>query len=129
MVELCIPENNMLFCFSILTFLVGKRRHKIDIKKKWLKVTENLGVDKKFLKHVQAFQTELTFGSVGFRGTEKTGVPREKPLGKTEGTNNKLNPHIGSKPGFEPRPHWWEANYLTTASPLLPCNAMQCNPK
>ena len=22
--------------------------------------------------------------------------------------------------GFEPRPHWWEASALTTASPLLP---------
>ena len=66
MVEFCIPENSMFFCFSILTFLVGKGHHKTDIKKKWLKVTENLRVDKKSLKHVQAFQTELKFGSVGF---------------------------------------------------------------
>ena len=66
MLELCIPENSMFFCFSILTFLVRKRRHKIDIKKKWLKVTENLKVDKKSLKHVQAFQTEMKFGNVGF---------------------------------------------------------------
>ena len=27
--------------------------------------------------------------------------------------------HI-STPGFEPRPHWWEASALTTAPPLLP---------
>ena len=27
--------------------------------------------------------------------------------------------HIAWTPGFEPRPHWWEASALTTASPLL----------
>ena len=25
-----------------------------------------------------------------------------------------------TKPGFESRPHWWEANALTTAPPLRP---------
>ena len=28
---------------------------------------------------------------------------------------------MGLTPGFEPRPHWWEASALTTATPLLPC--------
>ena len=28
--------------------------------------------------------------------------------------------HMAWTPGFEPRPHWWEASALTTASPLLP---------
>jgi len=36
----------------------------------------------------------LEFGSVGFWGEGKTGVPGEKPLGARQRTNNKLNPHI-----------------------------------
>ena len=48
----------------------------------------------------------------------KTGVLGEKPLGAKEGTNNKLNPHMASTPGFEPWPHWWEASALTTAPSL-----------
>ena len=27
---------------------------------------------------------------------------------------------MASTPGFEPRPHWWEASTLTTTPPLLP---------
>ena len=27
---------------------------------------------------------------------------------------------MASTPGFEPRPHWWEASALTTTPPLLP---------
>ena len=61
---------------------------------------------------------ELEFGNVGFGGEGKTGVPREKPLGTNERTNNKLNPHIASTPGFESKSNWWEASALTT-SPLL----------
>ena len=45
-------------------------------------------------KRVLAFQIELDFESVGYRGEGKTGVPAEKPLGAREGTNNKLNPHM-----------------------------------
>ena len=33
----------------------------------------------------------------------KTGVPKEKPLGAKKRTNNKLNPHMASTPGFEPQ--------------------------
>ena len=65
------------------------------------------------------FLVELEFGNVGFWGEGKTGVPGEKPPGARERTNNKLNPHMESKPGFEPGPHWWEASALTTAPPLL----------
>ena len=50
----------------------------------------------------------------------KTGVPGEKPLGARERTNNKLNPHMASTPGFEPGPHLWEASALTTAPSLAP---------
>ena len=32
-------------------------------------------------KRVRAFRIELEFGSVGFWGEGKTGVPGEKPLG------------------------------------------------
>ena len=66
------------------------------------------------------FLVELEFGNVGFWGEGKTGVPGEKPLGARERTNNKLNPHMVSTPGFEPGPHWWEASVHTTAPPLLP---------
>jgi len=72
------------------------------------------------LKRVRAFQIELEFESVGFRGEGKTGVPGEKLLGSRERINNKLNPHMASMPGVEPGPHWWEASALTTATPLLP---------
>ena len=50
----------------------------------------------------------------------KTGVPGEKPLRAKERTNNKLNPHMVSMPGFEPGPHWWKASALTTAPSLAP---------
>ena len=36
----------------------------------------------------------------------------EKPLGAKERTNNKLNPHMVSTPGFEHGPHWWEVSTL-----------------
>ena len=62
---------------------------------------------------------ELEFGTVGFSGEGKTGVPGEKPLGAKQTTNNKLNPHIASTPGFEPGPHWWEA-LSPLRHPLLP---------
>ena len=66
------------------------------------------------------FLVELEFGNADFWGEGKTRVPGEKPLGARERTNNKLNPHMASTPGFEPGPQWWEASALTTAPPLLP---------
>ena len=76
------------------------------------------------------FLVELEFGNVGFWEEGRTGVPGEKPLGAKERTNNKLNPHMASMPGFEPRPHWWEASTLTTAPPpplpLAPCYCCNC---
>ena len=66
------------------------------------------------------YLVELAFGNVGFWEEGKTGVPGEKPLEARWRTNNKLNPHMASTPGFEPGPHWWEASALTTALPLLP---------
>ena len=50
------------------------------------------------------FLVELEFANVGFGGEGKTGVPGEKPLGAKERTNNRLNPHMESTPGFEPGP-------------------------
>ena len=70
-------------------------------------------------KRVRAFQIELEFGSVGFEERGKPENPEKKPLGAKERTNNKLNPHMASTPGFEPGPHWLEASVLTTAPPLL----------
>ena len=82
--------------------------------------TKHLRVHMNSFKCVRTFQIELEFGSVGFWGEGKTGVPGEKPLGAKERTKNKLNPHMASTPGFEPRPHWWEASALTTAPSLAP---------
>ena len=56
-------------------------------------------------KSVRAFQIELEFGSVGFLGEGKTGVPGEKPLGAKERTNNKLNPHMATLVGGERSHH------------------------
>ena len=39
---------------------------------------------------------------------------------RREPCHNKLNPCMASTPGFEPRPHWWEASALTTAPSLAP---------
>ena len=61
---------------------------------------------------------KVEFGNVGFWGEGKAGVPGEKRLGARERTNNNINPHMASTPGFEPGPHWWEASALTTAPPL-----------
>ena len=72
------------------------------------------------LKRVPAFQIELEFKTVGFNGEGKTGEPRETPLGAKERASHKLNPHMASTPGFEPRPHWWEASVLNTAPSLAP---------
>ena len=47
------------------------------------------------MKHVRAFQIELEFESVGFKGEGRTEVTGEKPLGAKERTNNILNPHYG----------------------------------
>ena len=66
------------------------------------------------------FLVKLEFGNVGFWGEGETGVCGEKPLEAGERTNNKVNPHMESKPGFEPRPHWWEESALTTEPSLAP---------
>ena len=47
-----------------------------------------------------------------------------KPLGAKERTNNKLNPQMESKPGFEPGPQWWEASALTNAPSLAPLSTV-----
>ena len=55
-----------------------------------------------------------------FQDMGKPEYPREKPLGAKERTNNKLNPHMASTPGFEPGPRWGEASALTTAPSHAP---------
>ena len=52
-----------------------------------------------------------------FWGERKTGVSGEKPLRARTRTDNKLNPYMASALRFQPRPDWWEASALTTASP------------
>ena len=63
-------------------------------------------------KCVCAFQIELEFGSIGFQGEGKTGVPGEKPLRVRDRTNKKVNPHMASTRGFELVANWWEARAL-----------------
>ena len=46
-------------------------------------------------------------------------LPREKLLGLRTRTNNKLNLDVTLSLGIEPKPHWWEASALTTATSLL----------
>ena len=62
---------------------------------------------------------KYTFENFVFLGERKTGVPGEKPLGVKKRTNNKLNPQIVSKLGFEPGSHWWGANALNAAPSLV----------
>ena len=106
-----------------VTRIYGKERKKwlqqLD-KKKIACLPTNLGVHMNSFKRVRAFQIELEFGSVGFWGEGKTGVPGEKPLGARERTNNKLNLHKASTPGVEPWLLWWEASAFTTAPFLAP---------
>ena len=66
------------------------------------------------------FLVELEFGNVGFLRREKTGEIGGEPLGAKERTNNKLNLHTASKPGFETGPISWEASALTIAPSLAP---------
>ena len=44
----------------------------------------------------------------------------EKNLSEQRRELTKTQPTYGTTPGFEPRPHWWEASALTTVPPLLP---------
>ena len=79
----------------------------------------------------------LCVGDTGRRGNKITGVPDrigiykcwflkrwenevpgEKALGARKRTNNNLNPHMATKSGFEPGPHWWEASTPHHCPPL-----------
>ena len=70
---------------------------------------EHLGVHENSLKRVHAFQIA---------------VPREKPFGARERTNNKLDPHMLLTLGFQPAPQWWKESALITDSPLLSQNKL-----
>ena len=73
------------------------------------------------LKRVCAFQIELEFGSVGFYGEGKTGIPEEKPFGGRERTNNKLNPDMSCTVQQDSnRATMVGGGADITASPLLP---------
>ena len=50
-------------------------------------------------KRVRAFQIQLEFGSVGFRGEGKTGVPGEKP-GSKGGNQQQTQPTYGVDAGI-----------------------------
>ena len=82
--------------------------------------TKHLGVSMNSFKGVHVFQIELEFEKIGFWGEGKNGVPREKPLGARERTNNKLNPHMALMLGFEPRSHWWAASPPQMHHPCSP---------
>ena len=63
---------------------------------------------------------ELEFGNIDCWGEGKTGVALEKPLVTKERTNNKLNPHKLSMPGFESGPFVGGLYSHHCAPPLLP---------
>ena len=90
------------------------------VKKNCFLPMKHLRVHMNSFERIRAFKIELEFGSVSFWGEGKTGETGEKPLGARKKTNNKLNPHLVSTPGFEPGPRWWEASALTTAPSLPP---------
>ena len=46
----------------------------------------------------------------------------ERNLSEQRRERTKTQPTYGATPGFEPRPHWWEASALTTAPPYFPHN-------
>ena len=71
-------------------------------------------------KGIRAFQVELKIWKCWFLWREDNQTTRRKTLGAGTRTNNNLNPHMTQSPGFEPRPHWWEAGALTTVPFLLP---------
>ena len=48
---------------------------------------------------------------------EERGKPEYPEQGEKQ-TEQKLNPHMASMPGFEPRPHWQEVSALTTVPSL-----------
>ena len=54
--------------------------------------------------------------------SEQAENQQQTQLKKKKKNNNKLNSRMASTLGFEPRPHWWEANALPTAPSLLPKN-------
>ena len=66
-------------------------------------------------KRVRALQIELEFGSVGFWGEGKTGVPGEKPLGAKERTKTCM----ASTPGVEPGPHCLRDYFVLDCSECL----------
>ena len=96
----------LVCCYKAIQQLNGVEKNSVAVS---LMLNHNLSR----LKRVRAFKIELEFGSVDFWEKGKTGVPREKPLGARERTNNKLNPHKDSTQEFEPRPHWWRRVLLT----------------
>ena len=51
-------------------------------------------------KRVRAFQIELEFGSVGFRGEGKTGVPGEKTSRSKGGNQQQTQPTYGVDAGI-----------------------------
>ena len=71
-------------------------------------------------------QIKLEFGSVGFWGEQKTGVPGEKPLEARTKTNNKLYPHAINAKTWTRVIHWWEATVppLTAWVPNLNINTL-----
>ena len=84
--------------------------------------TEHQGVHKNSFRNVRAFQDRIGIWKCWFlRRGENRSTRRKTSRSRVE-NNNKLKPHMTPGPGIEPGPHWWEANALTTAPTLLPCD-------
>ena len=69
-------------------------------------------------KRVHAFQIELEFGSVGFLRRAENWITQRKT--SWEHWRELTTKYVWRRPlGFEPWPHWREADALTTACTTL----------
>lgn len=81
---------------------------------------EHLGL-KNSGKGVRAIWDRIGLWKCWFLKRGETWVHGEEPLGASERTKTKLNPHMVSALGFEPRPRLWEGALTPlSAPPLLP---------
>ena len=102
------------------------KRKKICMKWYYCLPMKCLGTSRHSFGNVNVSQIKLAFGSVGFWGEQKTGVPGEKPLEARTKTNNKLYPHAINAKTWTRAIHWWEATVppLTSWVPNLNINTL-----
>ena len=65
----------------------------------------------------EALKIEINSNQIkcSFLRREEKGKYQGKTPLRAEKRTNKLNPHMMTSLGIQPRPHWWEASALTNA--------------